>query len=198
MDFSNFSLALHWVISHGYLLLFLVTLVEGPSITAIGAFAAKLGYFNIYLIFLISILGNLIPDIIYYAIGFWGRIKVVDKYSKHLGLSKERIEKIEHLMEHHAGKTLVVVKLVPFLAVPGLMIAGAAKMPIKKYIFLSILIIIPSSLAFLLVGYYAGAAYGRLSNYANYFIAGVIILFIIISYIWRKISVKLSSKIEKV
>jgi len=38
-----------------YLLLFLVTLVEGPSITAIGAFAAKLGYFNIYLIFLLSL-----------------------------------------------------------------------------------------------------------------------------------------------
>lgn len=198
MDFFNFSLALNWIISHGYLLMFLITLVEGPSITAVGAFAAKLGYFNIYLIFLISVLGNLIPDIIYYAIGFWGRIKVVDKYGKHFGLSKERIEKIEHLMEHHAGKTLVVVKLVPFLAVPGLMIAGAARMSIKKYIFVSTLIILASSLAFLLLGYYAGAAYSRLSNYANYFIVGVIVLFIVISYIWRKVSVKISGRIEKV
>ncbi len=201
MGLSNFSIALNWALSHGYLLMFLVTLVEGPVITAAGAFAAKLGYFNIYLIFLISILGNLIPDVIYYAVGFWGRIQLVDRYGRHFKLSKERIEKIERLMENHAVKTLIVVKLIPFLAVPGLMIAGAAKMPIKKYAVLSILIILPTSLAFLLIGYYAGAAYNKLSaytNYAGYFIAGAIVLFAAISYVWKKISVKLSRRIEEV
>ncbi len=201
MDFSNFSIVLKWATAHGYLLLFLVTLIEGPSITAAGAFAAKLGYFNIYIIFLISILGNLIPDVVLYAIGYWGRLKLVGKYSKHFKLSEERISKVERLMKEHAGKTLLVVKLLPFLAVPGLMIAGALRMPIKKYIYLSTLIILPSSLAFLLIGYYMGAVYNRLSGYTNYvgyFIAGAIGIFILISFIWKKVLAKLSYKIERV
>ncbi len=201
MNFSDFSIVFKWVISHGYLLVFLAALIEGPSVTAAGAFAAKLGYFNIYIIFLISVLGNLIPDIVLYAVGFWGRISLVDRYGKHFKLSEERISKIERLMERHAGKTLLVVKLIPFLAIPGLMIAGATRMPIKKYIYLSTLIILPTSLAFLLVGYYMGAAYNRLSgytDYAGYLVAGMIIIFVLVSYVWKKILAKLSHKIEEV
>lgn len=200
MDFSSFSSVFKWIIAHGYLLMFSITLVEGPVITAAGAFAAKLGYFNIYAIFLISILGNLIPDIIYYAVGFWGRIGLVDRYGPHFKLSKERIARIEQLMEKHAGKTMLVVKLVPFLAVPGLMIAGASRVPIKKYVYLSALIILPSSAAFLLLGYYMGSAYNRLgayADYAGYFMVGAIVVFILVSYIWKRASLKLSSKIEK-
>lgn len=43
--------------------------VEGPIVTSIAAFAASLGYLDIYMILIISLLGNLIPDILLFFIG---------------------------------------------------------------------------------------------------------------------------------
>ncbi len=193
--------ALHWLTSHGYFLMFVFMLVEGPVITAAGAFAAKLGYFRLSIVFSLSIAGNLLPDILYYALGYWGRAKFVDRFGKYFKLDRQKIIKLESLMRDHAGKTLLVVKLLPFMAVPGLMAAGLTRMPLRKYITLSLAIILPTSLLFLLVGYYAGAAYGNLTariNNALYVASVIIAIFIIISYTWKKAGAKIASKIEKI
>src|SRR5512140_1915224 len=111
MDLATFSGAFQWIIAHGYLLMFVIMVVEGPVITAAAAFASALGYFNLYLVFLLSILGNLVPDVIYYAIGYWGRKRLVNKYGHYLGLSDTRILHLENLSEKHAGKALTLIKL---------------------------------------------------------------------------------------
>ncbi len=192
--------AFNWLVAHGYPLMFVLMLVEGPVITAAGAFAAKLGYFRLSIVFSISIAGNLLPDILYYALGYWGRAKFVDRFGKYFKLDRGKIIKLESLMRDHAGKTLLVVKLLPFMAVPGLMVAGLTRMPLRKYITLSLAIILPTSLLFLLIGYYTGEAYDGLVariNNALYLLAGVMVVFIIISYTWKKASAKIARKIEK-
>lgn len=199
MDLGIFTGVAQSISGYGYLFLFIALLVEGPAVTAAGAFAATLGYFNIYIVLLLSILGNLLPDALCYAVGFWGRRKFVDKYSRYFRLTKERIDRIEKLSEEHIGKALLLVKLVPFLATPGLIIAGATRMPIKKYAWWSVIITLPSSLLFLIVGYYSGAAYQTANHYVNlgaYLIAFIIILFIAISYFYKKLAKKLAEGIE--
>jgi membrane protein DedA with SNARE-associated domain len=178
-----------WMVSNGYALLFLGMLVEGPVVTAAAAFAAALGLLDIWLVFLTSLLGNLIPDVIYYSLGYWGRQKFVNKYGHYLRLTPDRIRKLESMIEHHAGKSLIAIKLIPFLATPGLIIAGVTRMNIRKYILWSISITIPSSVAYLLIGFYSGAAYSRFVHYINigaYIIAGAIVLFFLVSYLQKK------------
>ncbi len=196
----TFEQTLHWVIANGYLIIFLAMLLEGPAITAAGAFAAKLGYFNLWFILLLSILGNLLPDIIYYAIGYWGRDKVIDKYGHYLKITKERKEQLESVYHKHMFKTLLAVKLIPLISTPGLIVAGIARLPLKKYTWMSLAIILPTSLFFLIVGYYFGAAYDTLNQYLNngiYLgIAAAAILALIV-YIYRKAAEKIGEKIEK-
>lgn len=183
------SFLTHWVVSNGYALLFLGMLIEGPVVTAAAAFAAALGLLDVWAVFFISILGNLIPDIIYYTLGYWGREKLINKYGHYFGFTKEKAAKTEKMIEHHAGKSLIAIKLVPFLATPGLILAGASRMGLKKYILWSIVITVPSSLLYLIVGYYSGAAYSRFLHYLNiggYIIAGGIVLFILIGYLEKK------------
>lgn len=200
-DATNFSAIFQWVIVHGYWLIFIALFIEGPVVTAAAAFAAALGYFNIYLIFLLSILGNLIPDIILYAVGFWGRNSVVDKYGHRFHLSHERMEHLSGLMHRHAWKTFIAVKLLPFMAVPGLMMAGAIKMPLRRYALITTVIILPTSLIYLLLGYYFGAAYNQIKNYVDYapyliiLIMGVIF---VISRIIKKLFAKFGEKVEKI
>jgi len=199
MDLSSFSNALDWIIRHGYFLMFVIMLIEGPVITAAAAFAVALGYFDGWLVFLLSIFGNLIPDVIYYAAGRWGREKFVGRYMRYFGLTQERIDYLEKLSEQHVGKAMTLIKLVPLIATPGLIIAGAARMPLKKYVFWSIVLTIPSSLFFYILGYYFGAAYNKVNHYLN--LGGlaltlVLLFFVLASIGYGKLSARFADKID--
>ncbi len=200
MFFSTLQVAAQWVIQNGYLLMFLVMLIEGPVITAAGAFVAALGFFNIWIVLILSLLGNIIPDIAYYMVGFWGREQFVDRYGHYFNLDKKKMEHLEEMFDKHAVKSLVIIKLVPLLATPGLIVAGLTRIDIKKYMKWSLIITVPSSLFYLILGYYFGAAYDAVAHYLR--IGGYLILFLIIIlaaivYLERKVSRKLAEEMER-
>jgi membrane protein DedA with SNARE-associated domain len=191
MSFFDIGAIGHWVVGNGYALLFIAMLIEGPFVTAAAAFAAALGFLNVYAVFTLSLFGNLIPDAVYYAIGFWGREQFVDKYGNYFGATKKNIARLEKMLEKHSGKSLITIKLVPLLSTPGLIVAGIMKMNLKKYIFWSIAITVPISLFYLLIGYYSGAAYDQIVRYANiggYLIVAAIIIISLIIYGQKKIT----------
>jgi membrane protein DedA with SNARE-associated domain len=193
----GFQGTLQWVQHHGYSLIFVLMLIEGPVVTAAAAFAAALHYLNIWIIFLLSILGNLIPDGIYYAIGYWGRHRLVDHYGHYIGITKERLELTERLIHDHAGKALVTIKMVPFLATPGLIVAGISKMDVKRYAWWCTIITIPSTLFYLILGYYFGAAYGTIDHYLHiggYFIVAAFAIIVVIGYFQRSFFEKMLAK----
>jgi membrane protein DedA with SNARE-associated domain len=176
-------------------------LIEGPVITAAGAFAAALHYMNIWIVLLLSILANFIPDVVYYAIGYWGRERFLDTYGHYLGVTPERIAAAEKLAEQHSGKSLFLIKMTPLFATPGLILVGATKMDIKKYALWSIAIIIPSSLLYLIIGYYFGAAYNTIEHYLNlgiYVAIAATVIVIAIAYFQRKYFSRLEKEIEGV
>jgi membrane protein DedA with SNARE-associated domain len=196
---TTFAGTVQWILQHGYPLLFIVMLIEGPVITAAAAFAAALHYMNVWIVFLLSVLANLIPDLVYYALGYWGRETFVNKYGHHFGITPERMALTEKLAETHSGKSLFMIKMIPFLATPGLILVGATKMDIKKYAFWSIVIIIPSSLLYLIVGYYFGAAYATIDRYLHvggYVIAAAIAVVAVIAYVQRRYFSRLEKKME--
>jgi membrane protein DedA with SNARE-associated domain len=110
------------------------------------------------------------------------------------------MERLEKSYEKHAGKTLLFVKLAPLFATPGLVAAGIARVPIKKYTLWSFIVTAPSSLFYLIVGYYFGAAYNKVvefANYGSYILAMAIVVFITLSYLQKKYGKKLAEKIEE-
>ncbi len=196
---AGFQGTVQWVLQHGYPLLFIVMLVEGPVVTAAAAFAAALHYLNIWLVLLLSVLANAIPDIVYYAIGYWGRERFINKYGHYIGITPERLAATEKLAKQHSGKSLFMIKMIPFLATPGLILVGATKMDIKKYALWSILIIIPTSLLYLILGYYFGAAYNTIDRYLHagaYVITTAIIVVIAVVYLQRKYFARRGKKIN--
>lgn len=200
MATSTLAQATQWIISHGYPLMFLAMLVEGPAVTAAGAFAAALGYFDIWIVLLLSVAGNLIPDVAYYALGYWGRRGFIDKYGHRFGITPERSAKVEKLIHQNVGKAMAFIKLFPLIATPGLIIAGASRVDLKKYVWWSLIITVPSSGFFLVLGYYFGAAYDKIVgylHYGGYFIGAAVVIFIICSYMWKRVSKKLAEQISE-
>lgn len=196
----TFSALAHWILIQGYWIIFVAMLIEGPIVTAAAAFAVSLGYFNLWAIFGISLAGDLVADVVYYLIGYWGRITLVERFGHYFGLTKDRIGRMENLIHDHAIKTLVALKLTPVLPTPGLMIVGAVKMNLKKFTIISLLITIPKSVVFMIIGYYFGQEYNKYSAYANnsgYFILAVIVIVIVANYLWVKFSARVGRALEK-
>ena len=197
---ASFQGTVDWILHHGYFLLFVLMLIEGPVITAAGAFAAALNYFNIWIILLLSVIANLIPDAIYYAIGYWSRGQVLEKYGHYVGITAERIELVERLAAEHSGKSLLAIKLIPLLATPGLIVVGASRMDIKKYAFWCTIITLPTSLLYLILGFYFGAAYGTIDHYLHigvYVIIAAAAIIILLVYLQRKYSERIVKMFTK-
>ncbi len=188
---SGFSSTLQYVIAGGYAVMFIGMLLEGPIVTAAAAFAAALGFFNIFFVFILAILGDLAADVAYYTVGYIGRMTVVEKYGHRVGISKTRLEHLERLLRNHPGKTLLALKLIPGLATPGLMMVGVTHMPPRKFATICTSIILPKVLLFMALGYYFGSMYDAISGYvdnAEYFVIFAVIVTLCIYYIYTKMT----------
>ena len=80
--------------SYGYIVFFLLSIVEGPIVTVIGAFLVSIGYMHLFPLYILAVLGDLVGDLIHYAIGVLGKKRFIAKGTL-FGISKERILKIE-------------------------------------------------------------------------------------------------------
>lgn len=165
VDLSTAAGILAFIQTQGYIIIFLIMVLEGAIITYVAAFLASLGYFNIYAILLLSIFGNLIPDIFLFFLGKYSRTNTVEKISKFFGFNHERIEKIERGFSNHAGKIIVSCKLIPGFAIPGLVLAGFSKVPFKKFFIISTTFNVSASVVLTLLGFYSGIAVESMLKY---------------------------------
>jgi membrane protein DedA with SNARE-associated domain len=199
IDFSNFQQTLAWVIAHGYLIIFLVMCAEGPVTTAAAGFAAALGYFNPWIILVLSVLGDLVPDSLYYSIGYFGRGPVLEKAARYFGLTQVRVDRIETKLREHFGKTMVALKLTPVVPTFGFMLVGYLQLSFTKFTKYSSSVTVPKSITFLVLGYFFGRLYNisQYLHYAEIFFPIVVIIILggIISY--NKISARVANKLEK-
>jgi membrane protein DedA with SNARE-associated domain len=199
MNIFDFNSLLPWLIAHGYVVMFLLMCIEGPLATTAAAFAASLGYFNPFFVILLSILGDLVPDTIYYYIGHFSRTSVIDKYGKYVGLSEHRMKRIEELLDKHFYKTMISFKFTPFVSVIGFMLVGSTKKSYTKFIIACTLITLAKTTLFVLVGYAIGKFFALRAyiGYGDYFLFGVFIIMALVFFGYKKLSSWLGNKVEK-
>ena len=191
---------LDWLIRYGYLLMFLIMLVEGPAITASAALGAALGHFNVFFVFVLSFFANFLPDVLYYSLGGWGGQWVLDKFEQRIGLPGGGRERAATLISNNLGKWLWFIKTIPFISPPGLAVMGALGVPIKRFIWWDIVIVALTSLIFTVLGYYSGQGYGFLSRVIGYgaaWLAGMFLLFLVISYLYNRVAQKFTRNMRQ-
>jgi membrane-associated protein len=201
MDLNNFADALAWVIAHGYPLMFIIMMIEGPVITAAAAFASALGYYNIYLVLLLSIFADWITDIGFYVIGYYGRKKIINRFGPRFGMTARRMAKLESLSLKHEIKAMLIIKLSPLISFPGLVLMGAVKMPLKRFALYCFLIILPYCIFFASIGFYFGMAYDSIMPYVKngaFLLVAAMATLIGFRYLHRYISSQITKDIEKI
>lgn len=169
---STLDIIIQWLLAYKYLALFPIMVVEGPIVTVIAGFLASLGYMNVLLVYFIVVAGDLTGDVFYYALGRYGREKTIARWGHVLGITMERIERVEYHFKNHTAKTLLFGKLTHAIGLVFLVAAGMARVPFSEYLWYNLLGTLPKSLVFLLIGYYFGSAYVQINNYLSYGMLG--------------------------
>jgi len=176
------------LMQYRYLVLFPLVVFEGPIVSVLAGFLATLGIFNFFLAFFVVVTGDITGDLAHYAIGRWGRKKFIDRWGKYLGITSERVLRIEKHFEKHKIKTLLIGKISHGIGGIPLVAAGIARMPIGEFFLINLAATLPKSLALLLVGYFFGQAAAKINSIFEgvaFFMAGILILFFIAYYFYR-------------
>ncbi len=188
-QFLSLNLNLPLFQTYGYPLILILNILEGPIVTYFAAFAASIGVFNVYYVFILSLLGNFISDTAVFLLGRFGRKTFLAKFF--LKPKYKQLKKLRHHFENNMLISLSIVKLINPIATPGLAFAGMTNVSFKKFLVYVLLAGVPFAVLFTALGYYSGIAYNVFANYLKIgeiaiFIA--FIIFILIFFFYKRLS----------
>lgn len=151
---------LNLLLQYRYWILIPLAFFEGPLTALALGFLVYLGFFSLAPVYILLVVGDLIPDGVYYWIGHVGNKKRFFKnQDSWFSFINEHLPALQHAWEHHTKKTMLLTKLAYGISTPLLISAGLVKLPIKKFFSHSISISIIQYGIMLSVGYYLGSSY---------------------------------------
>lgn len=175
---------LNFILNYKYFLIFLLSVIEGPTIMAFSGFMWRLNYFNFLPLYLMLMAGDLVADALWYLVGRVGGDKFIEKYGKYFNVSEEKILKFKQTFNRHQAKILFFSKITMGFgfALVVLIAAGLSKVPFKKYISINFLGQIIWTLMLMYLGYFFGSIYLIIdkSLKIGFIVFGLIIFFALI------------------
>ena len=150
-----------WLINHGYLIYFLISVVEGPVVAIAAGVVSAMGKFDLSVAIIIACLGDVVGDFLFYGIGYFSHNFMRWRIFRSM-FTQKNIDKIEKLLLDHTAKVVVVIKLTPAIGIPGLIMLGSTHPSFKKFFRTAISITVPKSAFLVLCGYWSGQAYYKL------------------------------------
>lgn len=122
-----------------YLLLALLVMVEGPVVTLAGAVAASAGYLEPVWVFFSAAMGNMVADVLWYTLGYLGKMEWLHRYGGWFGFREEYIQRFNRDIQTHAAKLLFVAKLTLGFTIPTLVATGLSRVPLRRWFYVLII-----------------------------------------------------------
>ena len=175
--------------SHGLWLLGPFAIIEGPIVTVIASYLARLGYMNIYGVYAVCLLGDLVGDAMYYGIGRLGPRFLPERWLYRMGLSQARQIALTDHFAQQGGRTLLFGKWTHSTGLPIMLASGLARMNFSAYMWYNLLGSVPKIAAFVALGYFIGHAYASIDTYIariSLALLGAILVAVLIFWYRRK------------
>ncbi len=151
--------------SHGLWLVGPMAVVEGPIVTVIAAYLAKLGYMDVFAVYVVCVVGDLIGDAMYYWIGRLGPAFLPDRWLTWLGMTKARQMTMEGHFATKGGRTILLGKWAHSVGLPIMLAAGAARMNFTAYMLYNAVGTVPKTAVFTAIGWFVGSAYSAIDTW---------------------------------
>ena len=161
-------------------MVFPIAIAEGPIISVLSGFLVGGGVFNAYIAFIVLLVGDIVGDSIYYAIGYYGGKKVIPKFGHRVKITEEKIALLENRFNKNDWKLLLFAKTQAIGSII-LMTSGLVKMSFSRFVFFNTIGSIPKIILFMIIGFYFGRAYLIINTYLGYFaLVWLLLAFIIL------------------
>jgi membrane protein DedA with SNARE-associated domain len=172
---------------YGYWGMLPLMTIEGPVATIISALLAALGAFNVFVVLIFSIAGDMIGDIILYWLGYRHGMGFVRHVGKYIGITEKLVLKMEKYFVRHGGKTIFAVKSTTGLCWATFVAAGIVKMDFKKFVRYSFFGGVVWSSFLVIMGYFYGYLWREIKQSISWigwiiFFAAIITFVIITIY----------------
>ena len=177
------------LISHlKYLGIFIGTFVEGPTIGLLAGFLVKIGFLNLFLVYLSHVLGDLTADFFYYFVGYHGQKKFLER----INISEKNIikaEKIKKIFHQHPQKIIILGKLTHIIGLPVLLGIGMSRYNWRKFLLFDFLATIIKSALLISVGYYLAESWTKANDFISHlsWFGLLSLLAIIICFVMKKL-----------
>lgn len=176
---------LEFLLVYRYLAIFLGAVIEGPVVMAAAGFLVRLGYFDPALAFGILLIGDLVSDAGWYALGYFRLHGFAIRFGNLIGFRQGISDTVARLYRKHQDRVIVISKLSMGFGfnLIVLVTAGALRIPFRRFIALNALGGVFWVGAFMTLGYFFGNVYLTIGQGLQVgFLLGAAILFILLFY----------------
>lgn len=188
-----------FVVDYGYLAVFLGIFLEdfglptpGETMLIAGAILASHGSLNIYWLLLFAWIGAVIGDSIGFLIGATGGHKLLVRYGSRIGITQERLQKVEEFFARYGDIVIVFARFFLILRQFNGIVAGSLEMRWGRFV------VYNAIGAALWVGFWGGLTYWlgrRFFEYIHLFgwigptivvLVAIAIIAIVVKFWWRR------------
>ena len=153
--------------------------VPSEATMLFAGFNVSNGEYSLFAATAAGVLGNLVGSWIAYAVGYYGRIDILEKHGRKLHIKKSQLEWADRWFERHGDATVFFTRMLPivrtFISLP----AGAARMPFWRFTIFTLLGCIPWVFMLAFVGKQAGDNWVNWKDslhYVDYAVAAAIVI----------------------
>ena len=136
------------------------------------------GEYSLFAAVAVGSVANLVGSWIAYAIGYYGRIDILEKHGKKLHIKKSHLELADRWFERHGDATVFFTRMLPIIRTFISLPAGVAKMPFWRFSVLTLAGCIPWVFMLTFIGKEAGDNWEKWKDslhYVDYAVAAIIV-----------------------
>ena len=164
--------------------------VPSEATMLFAGFNVAAGEYSLFAAVAVGSFANLVGSWIAYAIGWYGRVDILEKHGRKLHIKKSHLEWADRWFERHGDATVFFSRMLPIIRTFISLPAGVAKMPFWRFSLLTLLGCIPWVLMLTWIGKAAGDNWEDWKDslhYVDYAVAAAIVIGAVYLFVrWRR------------
>ena len=124
-----------FILSYGYLAVFVGTLLEGESILLAAGFAAHRGLLDLPVVIVVAVLGATLGDQLAFLLGRWKGRALIARFPS----LAEQQPRVHELLEGHATLFILTLRFLYGLRIAGPMLLGTSRVAILRFVVLNVI-----------------------------------------------------------
>jgi len=173
-----------------YLLIFLGATFESMNTIILSGFLASIGSVEFWPVLLIVLAGEILNGYMWYAVGYFGGAKPIDRWGRKDEKSRKIIETVERYFHRYSGRAIVLAKLTWSLTIATMIMAGSFKYDMKRFTLYNLIGALGWVAITFSIGYVFGEGYQAIFvithiGYVVLFLAGAIVLIYVLRHLFR-------------